>query len=772
MFLDVARPAITLAPPASGPYAGEVDPVIEAMVNLMPDYSTGARLHALYLNRLQGALPGNYSQMFGDGPAFRGIFYPSWGQDPLTGLVGATGLDDGWWSGFSIAVLCQAIAEMASEIRGQMLTDDINNAVASYNNTLRERSSGVYSQVLAATYPPFTALLQQIDRSTAKQKFHDSLLANVLTRQLWYQAGMWTSPDWEIFNQFAKYLVLGASEGEVDTLIGELMQAGLPVPGNVQQGTWRSYAEELRDKPTLDVNDVRGACADGVNASTYMPSYGMGGMGSYLPNGNCFEFTANSQPGNGFRRPPGGSCFTGATQVLDGDGRAVALADLRRGDTVLTRHGPRAVAYAAQVLRAARPLHRLDAGGPVFTGSHPFFNAATDSATPPRLLALEPTALGLAVPTLTEHGIGRLETGSELFVRAPGGGPTTSARVTSVDHVEATDADDFLYDVHLEPGSGERSEFWVGAGETFYLASPEFPVIEEAGAAAIAVVALMEGLLASRGPHGDGWPPWVVGVVHRFGAGVFLDALKGALSSTPSWGPPPPPAPLDQRIAELYQGLAPGTPETSAVVSTLFDGMLGALGQWLTSLVASGWRTTTLLGGDVVVLTVFDVALRPGNPVPPDALVRLDVTVRGRRTSAARPMWNRRERANTDFHHFYDQLVHLDLRADDRPTDLSFAAWIHGAPVPILFADCPGAVDDTVHALQTAVLRDTSGTIVGDIRFDTRRMGRDAAAAELAWSGTWTDDAARAYANALGQAMVEPVLWKLRQLDPGIIPPA
>lgn len=764
MFLEVARPAIALVP------VGDPDPVIDQMVNLMPDYSTGARLHSLYVNKLQGALPGNYSQLFGDGPAFRGIFYPSWGADPLLGLVGGTGLDDGWWSGFSVAVLCQAIADMASEIRGQMLGDDINNAVASYNNTLRGRSWRVYADVLGMTYGPLRALLDQLDRSTAKQRFHDTLLANVLTRQLWYQAGMWTSPDWEIFNQFAKYLVLGATDGEVDVLIGELMQAGLPVPGNVQQSTWRSFAEELREKPTVDVDDVRSACSGGVGASTYLPSYG-GGMGSYLPNGNCFEFTANGQPGNGFRRAPGGSCFTGSTQVLDGAGQPVALADLVRGDTVLTRQGPRSVAYAARVLRGDRPLHRLDGGGPVFTGAHPFFNARTDTPTPPTLLALEPTALGLAVPTLSENGIGRLGPGSELFGRAPGeSGPISPVQVGRVEDVEATGADDYLYDVHLAPGSGDRPEFFVGAGETFYLASPEFPVIEEAGAAAIAVVALMEGLLVSGGPSDDGWPIWVVDVVHRFGAGVFLEAFKSALTSTPSYGPPVPSVPLDERVAALYEALAPGTAETAAVVSTLFDGTLAAIGQWLTSTVASGWRTCTLLGGDVVVLTVFDLALRPGNPVPPDALVRLDVTVRGRRSSAARPMWNRRGRANTDFHHFYDQLVHLDLRADDRPRDLAFSAWIDGAPVPTLFADCPGAVDDTVHALQTAVLRDATGTAVGDVRFDTRRMGKDAAAEELAWSGTWTDDVADAYANALGRAMVEPVLWKLRQLAP-LIPP-
>ncbi len=220
MLLDISRPAIPLVTPHAA--AESVNPIIEKMVNLMPDYSAGRTLHNLYVNKLQGILPGNYSQMFGTGPAFRGIFFPSWNADSLLSAVSRTGLDDGWWRGFSVALLCQAIRELASDIRGQMLTDKINADLGSYNATLRSHSALAYSAVFEATYQPFADLLREVDRATAKQQFHDSLLANVINRQLWYQAGVWTSPDWEMFNQYAKYLALGASPAEVDSLIGEL----------------------------------------------------------------------------------------------------------------------------------------------------------------------------------------------------------------------------------------------------------------------------------------------------------------------------------------------------------------------------------------------------------------------------------------------------------------------------------------------------------------------------------------------------------------------
>jgi hypothetical protein len=85
MIIALARQRIALT--------GAVDPVIEAMVNLMPDYSAGRRLHALYVNKVQSALPGNYSQLFGSGPSFRSVFFRDWRSDPLLATTDETGLN-------------------------------------------------------------------------------------------------------------------------------------------------------------------------------------------------------------------------------------------------------------------------------------------------------------------------------------------------------------------------------------------------------------------------------------------------------------------------------------------------------------------------------------------------------------------------------------------------------------------------------------------------------------------------------------------------------
>jgi hypothetical protein len=756
MLLAISRPPIAIT--------ATDDPVIEALVNLMPDYSAGRRLHDLYVNKLQSVLPGNYSQMFGTGPPFRRIFFPGWQADPLLSLAGGAG-DDAWWSGFSVAVLCQAIREMASHIRGQMMADKINGDVSSFNATLRGRSFRVYANVLAATFNPLIALLQQVNPNTAKQQFHDSLLNNVLNRQLWFQAGMWTSPDWEMFNQYVKYIALGASDAEVDTLIGELMAAGLPVPPQVNQGAWRSYAEELRDKPNVDVNDIRSACSGPVTTATWM----QGGRQSVeMPNGNCYEFTARSQPGIKYRQLPGGCCFTGDTQVLDGAGNTVPLRRIKPGDTVLTRDGTATVAYVAQPLRAERKLYSITGGGPVFVTTHPFLNGAPPNPAdaPPKVLALEPRSLAWSVPTLSEDGIGTLGVGSTLWSRVPGvGKPPVIVTVAGIEEVTGSD-DTYLYDLRLVTSSGTRQEFWAGQGGTFYLVSPEYPILDQAGAAATAVVAVMEGLFKAGGPDERGWPSWIIDAVNQFGAGVFHGALMEALASTPSFDAPMPPGPIYERIDRLYRGLDTATAETAAVVASLFDGLMSAVGQWLASIVTLGWRMSMLLGGNVLAVTVFDIVLTPTNPIPADTLVQLDVTVKGRTLSDVTCMWDRRGRGNTRFHHYFDQLVHLDMAGEDRPDGLSFAVSIHGAPIPTLFAEAPGAVGESSHRLQSAVLRDSTGTVVGTIRFDTRRLGRDAASQELAHSGLWTEDAANAYANALGAAMVEPILSKLREMAP------
>lgn len=738
--------------------AGTTDPVLSRLVNLTPDYSAGRRLHALYVNKLQGALPGRMSQQIGTGPTFRSVFYPRWTADPLSAVADTTGLGSSWWRDFSVAVLCQAIEERGSSIRGQLLSDKIATDVASFNATLAARSARAYVDVLTATFLPLTALLGQANPATAKRQFHDLLLDNVLTWQLWYQAGMWTSPDWELFNQYAKYIALGATDAEVDALIGELAAAGLPIPGSVGQEGWRSYAEEFRDKPAVDVADIIGACAGPIAASTVNPPIGSSATPISTPNGNCFEFTAHGQPGAPYRRVPGGSCFTGDTAVLDGTGRAVPIRDVRPGDAVLTRNGTATVAYVAKPLHAGRPLYRLAGGGPVFTGTHPFLNA-DKAGNGPELLAVMPAALAWDVPTLGERGIGTLRTGSLVAHRdASGRLPTAGVAVTGVEEAPHTDVGTYLYDLRLVTKPGVPQEFWAGDGKSFYLVTPEHPRLDDAGPAAEAVTAVTEGLLGAGRPPEPGWSTRIVDTVNRFGSGIVHDALTRALATTPPFGAAASRTPLESRIDRLHHSLGNVPAETAAVGASLFDTTLGAVGQWLASVVALGWRSPPVPDGEITAVTVFDIVLTPDCPLGPDQAIRLDFTVTDRHSAATTALWDRRGRANTRFHRYFDQIVHLDGTGAGGPVDLSFTVTAEGATIPVLSADVPEAIGSAAMTLQSAQLRDARGVAVGTVRFDTRRLDPDTASGELGGCGRWTEATARAYANAIGAAMVEPIL--------------
>jgi len=757
MLLAVQRSAIRLA--------GTPDPIIEQLVNLLPDYSGGNRLHAVMVNRVKGALPGNYSQLIGTGPSFRNIFYRNYQPDPLLGVLSDTGLDDGWWSAFSIAVLCQSIQDLGSRIRGQMLSDKINNAVGSFNGTVRSRCARPYARVLAASYQPLINLLGRVNRATAKQQFHDSLLSNVINRQLWYQAGMWTSPDWEMFNQYSKYVALGASDGEVDTLIDELTRAGLPIPPQVDRSHWRGYAEALRNKPNVDRDDVRDDTAGPIQATTSLPTYG-GGMPAQMPNGNCYEFTANSQPGNTYRQAPSGCCFTGDTEVLNGAGQPVALSQVKSGDTVKTRDGVATVAFVARPRLGGRTLYAINGGGPIFTDTHPFVNGAEPQGTetPPIALSLNPTRLTWAVPTLSECGVGQLQIGSLLLGRRPGSGDSFPVKVNVLGQAPEHPAEDFLYDLNLEVSTGGRQEFWAGKGEQFYLVSPEFPVLDEATAAAIAVTGTMEGLIAAGGPQLSKWVPNLRELVHQFAAGIFDIGLDHALHTVPSFGLPTPKEPLFERIDRLYRGLGSVNPAGADAIATLFDGLLSSIGPWLIASIALGWRKPPDTEGNVVVVTVFDMELTPQTPILADKLIRIDASVSGGGDTVSTPMWNRGGRANTRFHHYFDQLIHLERGRLGELTNLSFSVTIDSAPIPSLFGSAPLVLGEAGHRFQSAQLVDASGTVIGAIRFDSRLLSRENAQEELSQSGLWTEEAAQAYANALGAAMVEPILKTLDEL--------
>jgi len=97
------------------------------------------------------------------------------------------------------------------------------------------------------------------------------MLQNVAVWRLWISAGFWKNPHWDLFNDYAKYIALGAGESDVDLLIEELDGMDLPIPGVVDKTHWRGYTDYLEGQPVFDYTGIDAVVRDQVLMSYRYP---------------------------------------------------------------------------------------------------------------------------------------------------------------------------------------------------------------------------------------------------------------------------------------------------------------------------------------------------------------------------------------------------------------------------------------------------------------------------------------------------------------------
>lgn len=287
------------------------NPTIESMLNLIPDYSTGKNLHDLIIDKQMGVLPGDYAPP----PewrrsSFRGTFYARWQRLPLAEFVESdTGLKQDWWVELSVALLCQSIAYLNKTVRKHLNEDRINRFVDDARTTLH-RSLYLFYARLLAEFPPFKVLLNDLQRqglgADGKHMFREAMLQNGVVWTLWYKEGWWTNRDWDLFNNYAKYIALGADAAEVDEVIEELRGHGVPIPDTVDKNHWRSYTQYLYGQPSFDHTSIDDVVRDPVTAKyTYWsaahdPHFG----GGKVTERNYYSerFVDKHAPGGRFRK--------------------------------------------------------------------------------------------------------------------------------------------------------------------------------------------------------------------------------------------------------------------------------------------------------------------------------------------------------------------------------------------------------------------------------------------------------------------------------------
>ncbi|EKF9638136.1 hypothetical protein O1C50_002361 [Vibrio cholerae] len=240
--------------------------IILELLNLQPNLWTGNRVAELYLNKIQGLLPGSYKAPHRKKASYRSAFYSNWSQEDETSTIEKdTNTSSSWWTDFSVALLCQSIDNQNKTVSKRLGSSKINNKVDSCNNHLKGNSFLYYSRILK-TFPPITSLLEQLKEdkvNNSKDLFYQAMISNVSVWKIWYSQGLWPNREWELYNNYSKYMALGATPKEVDELIYALQQEELPIPERIEIKNWRNYTEMFAEHPKLDHNEI-----DAITQST------------------------------------------------------------------------------------------------------------------------------------------------------------------------------------------------------------------------------------------------------------------------------------------------------------------------------------------------------------------------------------------------------------------------------------------------------------------------------------------------------------------------
>ena len=419
------------------------------------------------------------------GDTFRSIFYPSYSAVSHEGNVyDVTGLSSSFWTDFSVAVLCQSIYWQTSDARGSLNRSKVDTAVTSHNNQVKAKAVAWYAYVLFHDYMNYQGNL-----SSAKQVYLDQLNSDhwVTYKKKQLIDGSWSNPDWELFHHWVKLSALGASDTEISNLIAALKQKGLIIESDVDASHWRSYFVWY-DPSTLDHSDVDSEARNGELASVHLPS--PQGAGSWMKEENCYDFTAGSQPGNGYRNPPPhSSCLSANVSVLMASGSFKPIRDISAGEMVKTPHGSSRVLLVSTPKTGDRSVCRINNLPFYFTEAHPFLSFSKD----PRYVAVSSLNLLNNVPLLGQYGIGPLKVGTELL--AYDGSKIT---VTSLETVKPDKNDEFVYDLIIEPSPEGKFEYFAGSeSNCFAIASEISPASDFSKAERLAFQVIMAVISSS-----------------------------------------------------------------------------------------------------------------------------------------------------------------------------------------------------------------------------------------------------------------------------------
>ncbi|XP_078681165.1 uncharacterized protein LOC144916059 [Branchiostoma floridae x Branchiostoma belcheri] len=748
---------------------------------------SGKAARAALVSKLKSSTPGSRTEMFGSGDRFVDIFFPNHNSAPYEGDVSLTGLDNNWWSDISVASLCQAMYNLTTDLRKQLKRDDINNAVNRKNAELKARSMEFYAKVFSETYVK-TTYSTITDKASARQHYESALTSDawITAKRAIAAEGMWTDAAWELYHHWVKLHLLGASNAEIDNIIQQLSSKELLIPPDVGVGNWTSYTAWM-NPAAITSQDIEGDAAAGILKTVPITVITPGpypAPPTMMKEENSFEFTADGQPGRGYRTSGGSgggggggggniftSCFSQDTKVLMADGTTLLpIRSVEVGQDVFTLQGPRRVAVVSTPRRKGRLLYSINGCSFSFTETHPFVTAAGHRGEEEGhgLAAVSPRTLVNLVPTLSRFGITNIEEGTALLSLKNQEPHPASVSLLDQHPATAENADDYIYDLILEPTDKGFPHYFVGDGTSLFLVASEVPRIEIAPHLATTVLKALH--VAHDSLHGrpiqrnTGEPPSKVPHVFQLLspalALVHVPTLRQAQEMVQQTQDAPAPFSVADVLKIFVQEkTTPNQTSYRRELGEACEQIATHHGEEIDAMVDLGWRKIGKEEKDdsehVMSVSILDIIFHDVPSHSPGE--RLAVVVEAKAKETSNHAWceeSDEKTGSTFVRHcrrvFYFQDVDVD---DESLVEIHFHVHHLGEKRALPYTArtlVPGAMEHNYRMFE-AILREEDEHEVGLIRFDVRLLSLDAVQEEQKRSKTWSEDDKQAYALELGQ---------------------
>ena len=717
----------------------------------------------VFVSKLKGRLPGKHSKAWYEpGPerSFRSIFFSSYSPAKYEGdISGVTGLDNNWWSNFSVSVLCQSIYWQTKDQRNHVSIGTVNGDVDSFNKSLRSKAVTWYTHVLAKEFP-----------LSPNQAELDAYIS-VITGEPWISYhqkqlvdGTWKNPEWHLFHHWVKLSALGASDAKISDTMDKMRKAGLTIPDSVSARSWRNYITPWMNPDRVDHVDVDREARGPELATAYYTVVGST-RPAEIKEENSSEFMANGQPGSKYWHSTGGSCFTGDTLVLMADHTSKPISKIKPDDKVLSTIGSHTVAFVSKPLRLGRTLYSINGCSFKFTETHPFINPkyleTPTVTTEPYALAINPHRLAIKIPPMAWCGCDPLKVGSILH------GPGYTTKVERLDEYKSTEEEEstVMYDIILEPDDTGRFEYFVG-GDTKFLVASEIPQLSSPtpftlSATNAILLAVNESHAKIKETFGHYGPLKFREVIYRF-VNLFT------FHSRPKWEVPNAPESnaygedftllkFPSAVQELMKIFLDGENEYDFVAGELFEVLLEKHGEELHQLIRLGYR---VFPDDykcgILALSLFDfkyshLARYSECANRLDEKLTIHVTVENH-SSIIQPI---EEYASTVHTHHFDSIIYVDMTnySDMREIEVKFEFF--GQQNTKLFTAVQYIQlkpQSPYCRFETTAWRHKHTEVMGTFSFDMRMISEEVCEYEKEAGKNWTDEKVLAYGETLGKS--------------------